>query len=433
MNAPKIIHFGECDLRFPISWRLLILGMRGLLAITILLAVSVSARADAPDPCASLELNKKTVQQLLPLLDDAKFATRNCASEELEKRLPNLKPAELELMLKTYVGAPPQEQAKRLEKLLTKYLETDLGNRSTNRMKEAFKLVQVRISSGNGSAVGFKFGTSVIGGLSGSTSDISLFVTLSTKWNSYRDDLGVPCVGCALNDLADFRNFINGLTDAQFKSLNLTKGKNAATKQDVFDLMKRAEDLLNLEKQEIQKQMGFLPNSNLPKQVIVAGAGAVDLGKTVVMNIQAVTAAGTLDYAWTDDDLAYGPVPTGFVVYGPRFDLQVDQALQVSGAISFSIQYGDSNGDAYGITDPSKLAIIRIANGADQLLDAQNDLSAHTITGVYAVSSSSQEPDQFGEFVLVGAGQVVGKVKFAQIGQQVVMVYTDHTPLPVGP
>ena len=120
-------------------------------------------------------------------------------------------------------------------------------------------------------------------------------------------------------------------------------------------------------------------------------------------------APGTLDYTRTDTQFDYGPVPSGYLVRGPIYDLLADDKLTISGAVSISIQYGSSEGNAYGITDPSKLAVLRIGGDGYQFLDAFNDLGQHTITAVYSVStpSSPVNIDQFGEFILVMPGSVI--------------------------
>ncbi len=403
-------------------------AVRWFAVITLILAASLCASAQANDPC-TVKLDEMELTKLIRMLDDNSFSVRQRATADLEKCVPKLTLDNVITMVKAYNNGE-SEGRRRLDKILENYFLTYNAQQGTNRLKEAANLLSTRLDGNPGKLeITFKFGS-----LQGQTKPSKVFTDLVAKWNAYRDRVRVNDTVEAMKRLGDLKAFLLSLPPNDFQSLNLMNGNKRVKPEDLESLFKKAEDLLQVEQEEWQKKLqgiGDFPDPGIFKEVQVAGSGPVDVGKTLGLNIRNVVTSGTLEYSWSDSEFAYGPPPTGLVSYGPLFDMQADQNLFVEGTISVTIQYGDSQGNGYGITDPSQLAIIRIANGQYELLDSVNDLGSHTITGVYQVDSLPEGFDQFGEFMLVGPSYPgAGGVRFYQAGERSVAVFGG--PIPSG-
>ncbi len=399
------------------TWRL----PQYVLATVLLIVVAGRAMAQQP-----FDFSNKTVDQLIQLIDDDNFQVRQDATAEMVKRLPNLKKDDLAKVVAAYFDGSAEVNS-RLGKLLKEYL-FDLGN--SPKATAAVGLVELKFTKYDpkkdfNAKIQFgEFTGEVPVNVFGKEAEWKVYNDLKAKWNAYRNYISIGDTDGAAARLDEMKKFVDGLTRLEFSYLTLqTKDGKQATKDDVLEAIGVAKYLTKQAKEEIQKKMGAIPD---PRPTIaVAAAGPVNLGKTVALNVGTVIAPGTLDYTWTDTQFDYGPVPSGYLVRGPIYDLLADDKLTISGAVSISIQYGSSEGNAYGITDPSKLAVFRIGGDGYQFLDAFNDLGQHTITAVYSVStpSSPVNIDQFGEFILVMPGNVISNsVQYTQVNQQVVMV-----------
>jgi len=393
--------------------------LRGVLACVLLLTAAIPAMADCP---GNPDFTKKTLSQLLVCLDDDAFFNRDSAS----KALANLKltKADWTTVVDVMINTNSREQRRRIERLVERSL---IGQNNAPNAVAAIELVKVKIDWNDG-GVGAK-GTFSFGEFRGKGAlQNPVFTGLVREWLLYRNRIQVGNVAQALKQIDEMKRFINGLTPNEFASLNLVDSANQkVTKDVVLSAIRDAKNLTKRSELDL-RNWGDFPVPDPQSPVRVGAAGPVNLGKTVAMNVQAIVTPGTLDYSWSGQDLAYAPAPTGFVSYGPRFDLQVNESLQVSGPVSFSIEYGDTSGNAYGITDPSKLAIVRISNGQYQLLSGFNDLGQHTITAVYQADTSPNF-DQFGEFMLVAPlYPSAGGIRFAQAGEQSVIVYSAGNP-----
>ncbi len=326
--------------------------MESALAGVLILAAAGGAAAQQP-----VDLSGKTVEQLLQLMDDNSFSVRQDATAELEKRLPKLTKDDLAKCVAAYFDASLEVQH-RLDRLLKEYL-VDLGN--SPKATAAMGLMEVRFTKYDERKdlnAKIKFGDfagEVPVNVHGKEAEWKVYLELKARWAAYRNYIRIGDTDGATARLDEMKTFIKGLDKFQFSYLNLTNSDGKpVTKDDVLEAIAAAKLLTKQAKQEIQKKMGMVPD---PRRMIpVAGAGPLNMGQTVALNIGNVLEPGNLDVSWSDMQLDYGPAPVGHTVVGPLYDMQADSNLLIAGTVSISIQYGGSEGNAYGISDPSQLA-----------------------------------------------------------------------------
>ena len=369
-----------------------------VLVIVVIVGAAYAAKAAPPD------YSNKPVDELITLLDDNGFVNRQAASEELEKRLPNLAKVDILKLVNAY-SAGPLEVTKRVERLIGKYLiDLDMSP-SARAALNALKTQQTGLptQTTDGLQIPFKLGDAK--GMASADTDAQkkVFSDLMLRFAAFRNYLAIGDTDGAKARLDELKNFINGLTNDQFARLRLVnKDGTVMTKADLFDLIGAARALTTQAKDEINKKMGAIPPEARPLAT-VAASGPLDLGKTLALSVGSLIAPGMLDVTFEDVDQALAVAPPGFMAVGPIFELLPIGDLAVGDLISVSVQYGDLSGLGFGIVDPSLLRLVRIANGDYQFLSESNDLTRHLITGSYPVSGSPSGLDQFGEFMLVQA------------------------------
>ncbi len=192
------------------------------------------------------DFSKKSLDELLPFLDDDLYLPRQKAIAELKKRLPNLKKPDLAKVAVFYfnIGQPFE-----IHRVFQKYL-IDLGK--SPKAKAALNMVWILQESAiNETPITFHFGV-YEGAVSSDAEKMQIFLDLRMKWAAYRGHLQVGDAKGALVRLGEIKKFLGGLSNLQFSYLNLTKDGMAVMKEAVLKTVETAGILANEAKLEIE-------------------------------------------------------------------------------------------------------------------------------------------------------------------------------------